>query len=79
MVLKSDVVELRGLKSGISKKGNSFVVVYVESKNGEPYNFYCFEPEIIPSGLKKGDFVVLDFIVSKKGCLFLTGVAYGNK
>lgn len=57
--LKTDVLELRGLKNSTSKKGNVYYVIFAESQEGEPYKFFCRDASVFPDGLKKGDDVVL--------------------
>lgn len=53
-------MELRGIQSQVSKKGNSYYLIHCEDiDNFEAYKFVCREFEKIPSGLKKGDLVRL--------------------
>lgn len=57
--LKTDVLELRGLKNETSKKGNVYYVIFAESMEGEPFKFFCKDAKAFPEGLKKGDNVVV--------------------
>lgn len=57
MKLKTETLELRGLKDNISAKGNIYYIIYCEELTGEPCNFYCTNDKAFPKGLKKGDIV----------------------
>ena len=59
MVLKTDVLDLRGLENCTSKKGNVYYNVYCETIQGKPVKFYCNDAKAFPEGLKKGDNVVI--------------------
>ena len=60
LTLKTNKMELRGIQTRTSKKGNNYYIVYCEdAETCEPYNFFCKEFNALPQGLKKGDFVVL--------------------
>lgn len=57
--LTTDVLELRGIKNAMSKKGNVYYVLNCEDDGGEACKFVCKNFDSIPSGLKKGDKVQL--------------------
>ena len=57
--LKTETLELRGLKNETSKKGNLYYIIFCETACGEPHKFFCKNSEAFPSGLKKGDNVIL--------------------
>lgn len=52
----SDTLELRGIKNVTSKKGNLYYVLNCEyTVDGTPVSYYVSNPDVIPTGLKKGD------------------------
>jgi len=58
--LKTEELELRGVKDHKSQKTNSiYYIVYCEDSKGEPFNFLCRNIEAFPEKLDKGDIVVL--------------------
>lgn len=59
----SEPLELRGVASNTSKKGNMYYSVNTESEDGTPYSFYCPDFNALPQGLSKGDKVRLYFNV----------------
>ena len=61
--LKTEELELRGIKDEVSKKTNNvYYVVFCEDMAGEPFKFLCRDPKAFPNGLDKGDriFVTLN-------------------
>lgn len=63
LILKTDVLELRGIKNETSKNGNVYQVLNCEAYDGEPHAFYCPDSSLLPSGMKKGDKIVLHLSV----------------
>lgn len=59
--LTSSSLELRGIENRKNKDGNVYYILYVETLEGKPYNFYVRDSNIFPDGLKKGDPVELVF------------------
>ena len=59
MKLKTDVLELRGVKDNISAKGNVYYNIFCEEADGNPCQFYCTEKMEFPKGLNKGAKVCL--------------------
>lgn len=57
MQLKTETLELRGMKHSVSSKGNVYYTVYCEESTGEPCNFYFENDKNFPKDLKKGDIV----------------------
>lgn len=58
--LKTEELELRGVKHEVSKKTNNvYYIVYCEDMDGQPFNFLCRKAEAFPEKLDKGDTVVL--------------------
>lgn len=66
MQLKTETLELRGIKDFISSKGNIYYMVYCEQADTEPVKFYCASEKVFPTSpkLKKGDIirVHLDYV-----------------
>lgn len=58
--LKTETLELRGLKNETSKKGNVYYILFCETQEGEPVKFFCKNSYVFPDGLKKGDLITLD-------------------
>lgn len=63
LTVASQPLELRGVGSNTSKKGNMYYTVNTEAEDGTPYSFYCPEYSALPQGLNKGDKVRLYFNV----------------
>lgn len=60
LTLKTNKMELRGVQTQTSKKGNTYYILYCEdTEKVEPYKFFCKEFNALPVGLKKGDMVQL--------------------
>ena len=59
LTLKTDVMELRGISSQVSKKTQQpYYVVFCEDVSTcEPFKFVCRDFNALPQGLKKGDLV----------------------
>ncbi len=58
LTLKTNKMELRGVQTQVSKKGNSYYIVYCEDVDScKPFQFFCKEFNALPQGLKKGDMV----------------------
>lgn len=63
--LKTEKMELRGIKNTQSAKGNIYYIIYCENEDGEPHNFYCKDAKALPEGLKKGDKVHISLTYNK--------------
>ena len=63
--LKSEVLELRGIANRTKKDGNVFYLLNVENGEGMPNQLYCPNVEALPTGLTKGDNVVVEFLLKK--------------
>lgn len=59
----SETLELRGISSSTSKKGNAYYTINAETRDGSPYQFYCPHFEALPQGMKKGEFIRIIFEV----------------
>lgn len=59
ITMKSSPVELRGAVVKQTKNGKSFVLLNVENENGEHYQFYSPDTNVVSNNFKKGDMVVL--------------------
>lgn len=60
MILNTERLELRGVLTQTSKKGNTYYILHCEDmETGQPYKFFCKEFNALPQGLKKGDTVVV--------------------
>lgn len=58
MRLKTDTLELRGIKNVTSQKtGNVYYYVYCEEADGKPCEFFATDADTFPKGLKKGDII----------------------
>lgn len=64
--LKTEKMELRGIKNTQSAKGNLYYIIYCETEEGEPQNFYCKDAKALPEGLKKGDKVHISLIFNNR-------------
>lgn len=63
--VKSEVLELRGIKNQESKNGKVYYIVNCESADGTPMAFYCPDASAFAEGLKKGSMVTITFDVSR--------------
>lgn len=73
LTVTSCPVELRGVSNKTSKTGKGYYVLNVETDDGEPFALYCPDFNALPSGLVKGDKVLVSFVVSRyKGSEKLT-------
>lgn len=58
--LKTEELELRGVKHQVSSKTNNvYYIVYAEDLDGQPFNFLCRNAEAFPEKLDKGDLIIL--------------------
>ena len=58
LTLKTNKMELRGVQTQTSKKGNTYYIVYCEdTESVQPFKFFCKDFNALPQGLKKGDIV----------------------
>ena len=62
--LVSCPVELRGVANKTSKTGKTYYVLNVETDEGQPFSLYCPDFNALPSGLVKGDKVLVSFTYS---------------
>lgn len=66
LTLTTDLLELRGIESKISKKGSSYFVLFCEvAENGSPVQFICRDYNKLPQGLKKGALINLVLTMNK--------------
>lgn len=64
LTVKSTPLELRGIANKTSKTGKIYYVLNCETDDGTPHALYCPSADALPSGLKKGDIITVDFQVS---------------
>lgn len=65
MLELSAKLELRGIVNKTSKQTNNvYYIVYLETEQGEPFNFFCKDASAFQEGLKKGDMVNVKFGLS---------------
>lgn len=53
MNVVTEKVELRGITNKTTKNGNVYYMLNVEDVDGSPWQFYCPNSEVFPTGLKK--------------------------
>ena len=59
----SEVLELRGVATKTTAKGNMYYLVNCETEDGTAHQFYCPDYTALPQGMKKGDKVRVYFNV----------------
>ena len=64
LIVTSAPLELRGIANKSSKNGKLYYILNVESSDGSPHALYCPDANALPQGLKKGDMVAVDFLVT---------------
>lgn len=65
LALKTEKLEVRGLKNQTSKNGNVYYILHTEAEDGEPTQFFCRDSSVFPEGMKKGDKVVLSLVYNR--------------
>lgn len=55
ILVKTEVVELRGVANAQNKNGGVYYLINVEKEDGTPLQFFCKDASAFEGGLKKGD------------------------
>lgn len=74
LCLKSEKLEVRGVKPVTSKKGNTYHILNCEDMHGDPVRFFVRDVSVLPRDLKKGEGVVLSLVYNNFKDLEVKGV-----
>lgn len=64
LTVVSTPLELRGLTTKQSKSGKVYYLINAENPDGSPCSLYCPSVEALPTGLDKGDGIIVTFHVT---------------